>query len=66
MSKYSDEEKQEVFNEWLGGILSKMKTDAILADADTFEAEFGKQMDSDDAFTATFKIILKKKESENA
>jgi hypothetical protein len=59
--KYTDKEKQEVFNEWLQSVLSKLKTDAILSNADEADVSFGKAMNADDDFTADFKIILRRK-----
>lgn len=61
MTKYTDEQKQEIFNEWLNGVLNKLKQQAILDQADILEMDLGKQMNADDEFTADFKIIIRRK-----
>jgi hypothetical protein len=59
--KYTDQQKQEVFNEWLQGMLNNAKKSAILANADNVEFSCGTSMNADDEFTADFKIVLTRK-----
>lgn len=63
--KYTDAERQEIFNEWLQQILNRAKIDAMLANSDVMEFTHGSQMHTDSEFVAEFKIILRRKGVKN-